>query len=158
MQGQVRVDANKVVGQIHPHIYGHFIEHLRECIYNGLWAELLQNRKFAGHDTKHYGVIDPWLPVGSPDSAFWMHDNRVSYVPGMAEGRGQSQRIELKAAAYRRYRAAESRPDRRDEVRRPTRAEGRGSHRAGHRVARRGRDGRERHHRHRRSASGRPAA
>ena len=92
---RVTVDGTRPIGDIHPHIYGHFIEHLRDCIYNGLWAEMLQNRKFAGHDRVYYGIVMPWLPVGPGDHVEYMHDNRVFYVCGMAESRGQSQRIRV---------------------------------------------------------------
>ena len=35
----LRLDAEKVIGEINPHIYGHFIEHLERCIYGGIWTE-----------------------------------------------------------------------------------------------------------------------
>ena len=31
---------------INPFIYGTFIEHIETCIYNGLWAEIIKDRKF----------------------------------------------------------------------------------------------------------------
>jgi len=37
------------------YIYGQFIEHLGRCIYGGIWAEMLQDRKF-------------FYPVGAPSS------------------------------------------------------------------------------------------
>jgi len=66
--------------------YSHFIEHLGKCIYQGLWAEKLYNRKFTGGDQN--GVVEGWRPVGeggatfAPDTAHW-------YAPC------QSQRIDL---------------------------------------------------------------
>jgi alpha-L-arabinofuranosidase len=91
---RIAVDATRPIGAIHPHLYGHFIEHLRECIYHGLWAEMLSNRKFGGHDAVYFGIVLPWLPIGPSEAVEYRHDNRISYVPGMA-GRGQSQRIRL---------------------------------------------------------------
>jgi len=35
---EIIVDAGSAVGDIHPHIYGHFIEHLGRCIYGGVWV------------------------------------------------------------------------------------------------------------------------
>lgn len=35
----VHVDADKVMGQVQPEVYGHFIEHLERCIYGGIWTE-----------------------------------------------------------------------------------------------------------------------
>ena len=98
INARVAVDATRPIGAIHPHIYGHFIEHLRDCIYNGLWAEMLQNRKFGSHDMLYYGIVLPWLPVNHGPHVRYMHDNHTFYVPGMAEGRGQSQRIHLEQA------------------------------------------------------------
>ncbi len=35
----VRIDADKEIGEIHPAIYGHFVEHLERCVYGGIWTE-----------------------------------------------------------------------------------------------------------------------
>jgi len=43
---RVRVDAATVGAPISPYIYGQFIEHLGRSIYGGLWAEMLEDRKF----------------------------------------------------------------------------------------------------------------
>src|SRR5262245_60695542 len=40
------VDAAAVGAPVSPLIYGQFIEHLGRCIYGGLWAEMLEDRKF----------------------------------------------------------------------------------------------------------------
>ena len=40
------VDASATGAPISPYIYGQFIEHLGRCIYGGLWAEMLEDRKF----------------------------------------------------------------------------------------------------------------
>jgi alpha-N-arabinofuranosidase len=42
----VRVDAAAVGTPISPYVYGQFIEHLGRCIQGGLWAEMLEDRKF----------------------------------------------------------------------------------------------------------------
>lgn len=42
----VTVDIKQTGEPISPYIYGQFIEHLGECIYGGIWAEMLQDRKF----------------------------------------------------------------------------------------------------------------
>lgn len=34
----VQIRYNDVIGQINPYIYGQFIEHLEDCIYNGVWT------------------------------------------------------------------------------------------------------------------------
>lgn len=42
----VTVDASKTGAPISKYIYGQFIEHLGRCIYGGIWAEMLEDRKF----------------------------------------------------------------------------------------------------------------
>lgn len=43
---EVSVDASQAREPISPYIYGQFIEHLGRCIYGGIWAEMLEDRKF----------------------------------------------------------------------------------------------------------------
>jgi alpha-L-arabinofuranosidase len=57
----VQIDAASTAEPIHPFIYGQFIEHLGRCIYGGIWAEMLEDRKF------YYPVgaeASPWVPTG----------------------------------------------------------------------------------------------
>jgi alpha-N-arabinofuranosidase len=57
----VAVDAAKTGPEMSPYIYGQFIEHLGRCINGGLWAEMIEDRKF------YYAVGDsasPWRVVG----------------------------------------------------------------------------------------------
>jgi alpha-N-arabinofuranosidase len=42
----VAMDASTPGEPISKYIYGQFIEHLGRCIYGGLWAEMLEDRKF----------------------------------------------------------------------------------------------------------------
>lgn len=67
--------------------FGHFIEHMHRCIYGGLWAEKLYNRKFTG--TTVNGVVEGWRRIGS-SSARFETDNEQWYVPC------QSQRIVIR--------------------------------------------------------------
>ena len=39
LKAEVNVDAEAVIGEIHPHVYGHFVEHLEHCVYDGIWTE-----------------------------------------------------------------------------------------------------------------------
>ena len=38
LKASVEVDARAVIGRINPRVYGHFIEHLERCIYDGVWT------------------------------------------------------------------------------------------------------------------------
>lgn len=42
----VQIEATKTRTPISKYIYGQFIEHLGRCIYGGIWAEMLEDRKF----------------------------------------------------------------------------------------------------------------
>ncbi|MCX7825668.1 MAG: alpha-N-arabinofuranosidase, partial [Verrucomicrobiae bacterium] len=58
----VTVDATQKGEPISPLIYGQFIEHLGRCIYGGIWAEMLEDRKF------FYAVgtqESPWKAAGN---------------------------------------------------------------------------------------------
>jgi len=45
-KASVTIDATKVGAPIAKPVYGQFIEHLGRSIYGGLWAEMLEDRKF----------------------------------------------------------------------------------------------------------------
>jgi len=42
----VTIDAGQRETPISKYIYGQFIEHLGRCVYGGIWAEMLEDRKF----------------------------------------------------------------------------------------------------------------
>ena len=61
----ITIDATKVGEPISKYVYGQFIEHLGRCIYGGIWAEMLEDRKF------FYPVgakESPWKPIGPADA------------------------------------------------------------------------------------------
>jgi alpha-N-arabinofuranosidase len=66
----VSIDASKKREPMEKYIYGQFIEHLGRCIYGGIWAEMLQDRKFySSVDEVAAGgrsntVSSPWKSVG----------------------------------------------------------------------------------------------
>ena len=78
----------RVKDPIHPFIYGQFIEHLGRCIYGGIWAEMLEDRKFYFPVTADYApyktLIDtphpvvgasPWEIVGAPAAVAMVTDD-----------------------------------------------------------------------------------
>jgi len=64
----ITIDAAKTGEPISKYIYGQFIEHLGRCIYGGIWAEMLQDRKFFDPIGKGQS---PWKAIG-PDGAVSM--------------------------------------------------------------------------------------
>jgi len=59
----IKVDLAATGEPINPYIYGQFIEHLGKCIYGGMWAEMLEDRKFYYPITFEY---DPWATANDP--------------------------------------------------------------------------------------------
>jgi alpha-N-arabinofuranosidase len=61
------VDVGKRGGEISPLWFGHNLEHTRSCVWQGLSAQLIRNRKFVGMP-QHSGVAQHWLRIGPPQS------------------------------------------------------------------------------------------
>ncbi len=75
LKGEALIDASKTLAPMSKYIYGQFIEHLGRCIYQGIWAEMLEDRKF------FYAVEteeSPWKQSGEPHS-IWMNPT-VAFV------------------------------------------------------------------------------
>ncbi len=94
-QKSVVIDTSKTGEPISKYIYGQFIEHLGRCIYGGIWAEMLEDRKFYFPITANYepyrgtravpqdspfAVVgaSPWQIIGSADSVTMV--NKDSFV------------------------------------------------------------------------------
>ena len=61
----VTIDLSQKKEIISPFIYGQFTEHLGRCIYGGIWAEMLEDRKF------YYPVTDKYEPWGVRTDSYW---------------------------------------------------------------------------------------
>jgi len=80
------IDAAKTGEPLSTYVYGQFIEHLGRCIYGGIWAELLEDRKF------FYGVNaeeSPWKAQNQGDGRVEMTtenayagEQNVRLIPG----------------------------------------------------------------------------
>ncbi len=75
----VTIHTDAKGAEINPFIYGQFIEHLGRCIYGGIWAEMLEDRKFFFPITEEYSPYksltntpypvvgaSPWQIIGDP--------------------------------------------------------------------------------------------
>ncbi len=91
LKPSVSIDAGKTCEPISEYIYGQFIEHLGRCIYGGIWAEMLEDRKF-------FYAVDadesPWKTVGNAtvemvaeDAYVGEHTPRIA-VSGESGGSG----------------------------------------------------------------------
>ena len=52
------------------YIFGHNLEHTRACIYGGLSAQVLRNRKFAGKPSGSDGCAAEWIPIGAEHTLY----------------------------------------------------------------------------------------
>ena len=98
LEGEIKISTSEKLGSIDRNIYGLFTE---MCFYEfngGMWAEMLDGRKFSDNDGEdaRYGVIKPWLAIGRNDKTYFMHDNTTYYCGN------QSQRIVSEDAANAR--------------------------------------------------------
>jgi alpha-N-arabinofuranosidase len=63
LKPQVVIDPAQRKAPLSKYVYGQFIEHLGRCIYGGIWAEMLEDRKF------YYAIGSkdtPWKAAGEP--------------------------------------------------------------------------------------------
>ena len=63
---------------VSPRLFGTNIEHTRSCIFQGLSAQLLRNRKFAARPTENTGSAREWYRIGDtallvPDKPYTCH-------------------------------------------------------------------------------------
>lgn len=113
----VTIDPAARAQPINPFIYGQFIEHLGRCIYGGIWAEMLEDRKFYFPVTAEYAPYrslqdtpfpvvgaSPWQVIGAPDSVTMRRENAFvgEHSPVIRAGSGLRQR-DLGVRADLRY-------------------------------------------------------
>ena len=110
VQPRIAIDAAKTAEPLSKYVYGQFIEHLGRCIYGGIWAEMLEDRKFyypvtaayapygkAGGPSKEnpFPVVaaSPWQILGAPDSVRMVKEEPFvgEHTPLVAKGSGLRQ-------------------------------------------------------------------
>jgi uncharacterized protein len=62
---KIEINTAKTKEPISKYIYGQFIEHLGRCIYGGIWAEMLEDRKF------FFPITDDYKPWGTDKDPQW---------------------------------------------------------------------------------------
>ncbi|MCX5649495.1 MAG: alpha-N-arabinofuranosidase [Planctomycetota bacterium] len=103
---RITIDAAKTGEPISKYIYGQFIEHLGRCIYGGIWAEMLEDRKFWFPVTSQYDpyrgktpgpgalfpvvAASPWEVLSPPDSVRMVKEDAFvgEHTPQVAPGSG----------------------------------------------------------------------
>ncbi len=99
----ITADVNDTGAPIHPFVFGQFIEHLGRCIYGGIWAEMLEDRKFYFPVTPQYDPYgdarddaypvvssSPWQIMGSPNGVVMAGEDSFvgDHTPLVREGSG----------------------------------------------------------------------
>lgn len=111
LEPEITVDAAERGAPIEPFVYGQFIEHLGRCIYGGIWAEMLEDRKFWYPITADYspykktGAIpadgplpvigaSPWQVIGDADEIVMTNEDSFvgEHTPRISAGNGIRQR------------------------------------------------------------------
>ncbi len=103
----LKLDTTRTNAPISPFIYGQFIEHLGRCIYGGIWAEMLEDRKFYFPITAEYSPYraltdsaypvvgaSPWEIVGDAGSVTMQKQDAFvgDHSPRVNSGAGLRQR------------------------------------------------------------------
>ena len=117
----VTIDAGKTGEPISKFIYGQFIEHLGRCIYGGIWAEMLEDRKFyfpitanydPYHDTREvskdnpFAIVgaSPWQIIGPADSVSMVkEDSFVGEQTPLIQPGGGIRQLDLGLVKNRKY-------------------------------------------------------
>ena len=114
---EVAVDTAKTGEPISPLIYGQFIEHLGRCIYGGIWAEMLEDRKFYFPITADYSPYrdlkdakypvvgaSPWQILGPADGVTMQTEDAFvgRHSPRLRQGAAIRQR-DLGVVAGKNY-------------------------------------------------------
>lgn len=63
---------------VNPLIFGHFIEYMRDCIDEGMWAQLLKNRSFEISEHIKDGIPDFWYRTSIKDAYHFEQDWNAS--------------------------------------------------------------------------------
>jgi alpha-N-arabinofuranosidase len=97
------LDVGKAAGEISPLWFGHNLEHTRSCVWQGLGAQLVRNRKFAGLPQRD-GVAGHWYRIGPRQCWHLLEiaggekgtagEPYTAHLDPRVPGAGQRQRIE----------------------------------------------------------------
>ena len=91
----ISFSKNNKIANLSKHMFGTNLEHIGDAIYrNGIWAEVINNRKFCGpdklvwnngleHDHLDFGIIQPWTGFNaSAKHVMYAHSNSEYITKG----------------------------------------------------------------------------
>ena len=84
----ISFSKNNILSKLSKHMFGTNLEHIGDAIYrNGIWAEVVENRKFCGpdklvwnngleNDHLDFGIVQPWKGYNaSAKHVMYAHSN-----------------------------------------------------------------------------------
>ncbi|SFW47996.1 alpha-N-arabinofuranosidase [Sinomicrobium oceani] len=101
---EVTIHPEQEKAPMSPYLYGQFIEHMGKCIYGGIWAEMLEDRKF--YDIPGTSR-SPWIT--DADTTAIMVDSSKTYARGdipkykLSNGQWQLSQKNLALKAGKKY-------------------------------------------------------
>ena len=113
----IQVDVQNKTYPVNELIYGQFIEHMGRCIYGGIWAEMLEDRKFYWEITEDYHPYkefldspypavgaSPWKITGNPEGVVMTTENSFvgDQTPLIKNGSG-IQQLDLAVVENKSY-------------------------------------------------------
>ena len=91
----ISFSKNNILSRLSKHMFGTNLEHIGDAIYrNGIWAEVVENRKFCGpdklvwnngleNDHLDFGIVQPWKGYNaSAKHVMYAHSNSEYIVKG----------------------------------------------------------------------------
>lgn len=91
----ISFSKNNILSKLSKHMFGTNLEHIGDAIYrNGIWAEVVENRKFCGpdklvwnngleNDHLDFGIVQPWKGYNaSAKHVMYAHSNSEYIVKG----------------------------------------------------------------------------
>lgn len=95
--------SEKDLGVVSPYLFGNNLEHARSCIFGGISAQMLRNRKFVGKPSAMEGVALEWYGIGEKTYCAASKPYTRHYEPYHMKRRG-----ERRAQAILNYSSKES--------------------------------------------------
>ena len=63
--------------EVSPFLFGNNLEHTRSCVYKGISAQMLRNRKFAGKPACYTGCPMEWYRIGEKTSIIFNENGKI---------------------------------------------------------------------------------
>jgi len=80
ISAEFTIDIGRTKGRISKLWFGHNLEHTRSCMWRGLCAQLIRNRKFAGKPHQLMGQAAEWYPIGPSQTYFLLDSSDNSWI------------------------------------------------------------------------------